>query len=145
MPTPEIETDPRFPSGKWIGFYLMPHTGAKRHQTELTLSFAGGKMSGQGRDQVGKFVCEGRYDVADGRAVWMKRYIGKHDVYYQGYNEGKGIWGVWTIPDPIPSKGGFHIWPEYMGDLSLPSLTEEADTPVEKKVDAPPEPVLTPV
>jgi hypothetical protein len=96
-------------------------------------------MTGQGRDQVGKFVCDGRYDVADGRCAWIKRYIGKHDVYYQGYNEGKGIWGVWNVPGPTEWKGGFHIWPEYLGDLSQPSLSEEADPPAEK------DPVLIPV
>ena len=39
-----------------------------------------------------------RYDVADGRCHWTKRYLGKHDVFYKGFNEGKGIWGVWEIP-----------------------------------------------
>ena len=51
-----------------------------------------------------------RYQVEDGQCWWTKRYLGKHDVSYKGYNEGKGIWGLWEIPPSY--KGGFHIWPE---------------------------------
>ena len=130
------ETDPRFPSGKWLGFYLMAQTGAQKHQTELMLTFADGRMQGDGRDKVGDFVCDGRYDLADGKCVWIKRYVGKHDVYYQGYNEGKGIWGVWSIP---PFKGGFHIWPEDFGEPSDDALHEEAEVPADA------DPVLMPV
>jgi len=140
--TPEVETDPRFPSGKWAGFFLMPHTGAKRHPTELTLSFVKGRMWGDGRDFVGKFIVEGKYEVGDGKCHWIKTYISKHHVYYQGYNEGKGIWGVWEIPNQAgPAwKGGFHIWPEGLGAGSDPSLSESAEVPVDSE-----DPVLTPV
>ncbi|HLW68163.1 MAG TPA: hypothetical protein VKS79_22795 [Gemmataceae bacterium] len=130
-PSP-LETDPRFPSGPWTGFFLMPHTGSQRHKTDLQLTFASGTMRGTGRDLVGLFTIDGRYDVADGKCIWTKRYLGKHDVYYTGYNEGKGIWGTWDIPNHlgIPWKSGFHIWPEGMGDPSQPKLAEEAEPPI---------------
>ena len=135
---PPFETDPRFPSGPWTGFFLMPHTGAKRHPTSLTLSFADGAMSGEGADFVGPFSIKGKYSVEDGKCTWVKHYAGKHDVFYNGYNEGKGIWGMWDIPNPGGTawKGGFHIWPEGMADPTRPALAEEADLPVAVGEDA---------
>ena len=131
----DLETDPRFPSGRWTGFFLQtqgPHPG--KHQMELLLNFRQGSMTGEGRDWVGKFVIKGRYATGDGKCHWSKRYLGKHDVFYQGYNEGKGIWGTWEIPPAqnmgMLFRGGFHIWPEGMADPSGNHLTEEADLPV---------------
>ncbi len=131
----ELETDPRFPSGRWTGFFVQtqdPHPG--RHMMELDLKFAAGVLTGTGRDFVGRFLIRGRYDTADGKCRWSKRYLGKHDVFYQGYNEGKGIWGIWEIPAAqnygFYFRGGFHIWPEGMPDPSFPQLSEEADLPV---------------
>jgi len=141
----ELETDPRFPSGPWTGFFLQthePHAG--RHMMELRLKFRGGTLTGEGRDRVGRFVVRGRYDTADGKCHWSKRYLGMHDVFYTGYNEGKGIWGTWEIP-PAQNfgfifRGGFHIWPEGMANAAFPQLSEEADPPVhvEELVEAAP-------
>src|SRR6516225_5481717 len=99
----DLETDPRFPSGPWVGFFLQRQIPGK-HQMELRLSFRQGSMTGEGRDWVGDFVIRGAYNVADGRCYWTKRYLGKHDVFYQGFNEGKGIWGQWEIP-PEQNRG----------------------------------------
>jgi len=134
VPTQEqsLETDPRFPSGPWTGFFLQPLVPG-RHLMELHLAFRGGTMVGEGRDWVGRFIIRGRYNVADGKCHWSKRYLGKHDVFYQGFNEGKGIWGVWEIPPVdghIQQRGGFHIWPEGMADPTQQHLTEEADLPI---------------
>ena len=122
------ETDPRFPSGPWTGYFLMPHTGSQRHPTHLRLEFVGGKMTGSGNDAVGAFVVDGSYDLSDGKCRWVKMYLAKHDVNYSGYNEGKGIWGTWEIPPQW--KGGFHIWPEGMDDPTRSRLYEEADPPM---------------
>ena len=128
---PQFETDPRFPSGPWVGFYLMPHTRGKRHPTELKLTFADGTMTGSGRDVVGPFTIQGRYEVVEGKCRWVKHYHGKHDVYYSGFNEGKGIWGTWDIPNALGVvwNGGFHIWPAGMGDPTQQVLHAEADPP----------------
>jgi hypothetical protein len=125
---PGAETDPRFPSGPWQGFFLMP-SWPGRHTMELHLDFRQAVMSGEGRDMIGEFLIRGKYNIDDGKCHWTKQYIGKHDVFYQGYNEGKGIWGVWDIPPTW--RGGFHIWPTAMGDPTFPRLTEALDTPVE--------------
>lgn len=134
IPTPptNLETDPRFPSGPWTGFFLQQAIPG-RHLMELRLTFQNGTITGEGRDWVGPFLLRGRYDLADGKCHWTKRYIGRHDVFYQGFNEGKGIWGVWEITSMGMTgtlRGGFHIWPEGMLDPSQPQLTEEADLPI---------------
>ena len=110
---PTLETDPRFPSGPWVGFFLQKQLPGK-HMMELRLTFVAGKMAGEGRDWVGQFVIKGRYDTADGKCYWTKKYLGKHDVFYHGYNEGKGIWGTWEIGEL--ARGGFYIWPEGLDD-----------------------------
>jgi hypothetical protein len=127
-----LETDPRFPSGPWVGFFLQPLIPG-RHQMELHLSFCQYEIKGEGRDWVGKFVIRGKYTLPDGHCHWTKRYIGKHDVFYQGFNEGKGIWGKWEIlpgHGQVYQHGGFHIWPEGMPDPTGSYLTEAAEEPI---------------
>ena len=133
---PEPEGDPRFPSGRWTGFFLQKEIPGK-HMMDLHLSFSQGNLKGEGRDRVGDFVLRGRYTLADGKCHWTKRYVGMHDVYYEGFNEGKGIWGVWHI---LPAegqggyKGGFNIWPEGMTDPTNSGLLKAAidvPTPIE--------------
>lgn len=138
----ELESDPRFPSGKWVGFYLQPDTGATRHPTECLLNFRASRMWGEGRDKVGKFIVEGKYNLADGKCHWIKSYPAKHSIDYAGYNEGKGIWGVWEIPNQlgIRWRGGFHIWPIGAGIDDPSKLREQADVPVETE-----DPTLVPV
>lgn len=134
MKTPDfadLETDPRFPSGPWIGFFLQKLVPG-RHLMELSLSFRKGTLTGEGRDRVGDFIVRGRYDLQDGKCYWTKRYLKKHDVFYQGYNEGKGIWGNWEIPKSELSdhqRGGFHIWPKGLHTSSDDHLAAEADEP----------------
>jgi hypothetical protein len=125
------ETDPRFPSGKWVGFFLDRRLPG-RHQMELTLSFAAGHMTGTGQDRVGAFTFDGNYSTADGKCEWVKQYLRAHAITYRGFNEGKGIWGTWELRDLGGIyTGGFHIWPEGMPDPTQPRLEEEADIPIE--------------
>jgi hypothetical protein len=124
-----LEPDERFPSGPWTGFFLQPPL-VGRQWMELSLTFRQGAMTGEGRDRVGEFLLRGRYEVESGKCWWSKRYVGKHDVAYMGYNEGRGIWGMWEIKNP-PAKGGFHIWPEAMGDPTQKKLSAEEEVPVE--------------
>ena len=135
------ETDPRFPSGKWVGFFLDRRLPGK-HQMEMALTFAAGKMTGSGRDRVGPFTFDGTYNVIDGKCEWVKAYVGSHSINYRGFNEGKGIWGTW---DYSTVTGGFHIWPEGMADPTQPRLEEEADVPVEPSAPPVEEPELQPV
>ncbi|MCS6977567.1 MAG: hypothetical protein NZM31_11245 [Gemmatales bacterium] len=138
------ETDPRFPSGPWIGFWIQKQIPPGKHEMELHLRFRGGIMTGDGRDWVGKFTIRGSYDVKTGACRWVKQYVGKHGVQYNGYNEGKGIWGRWEIASER-LHGGFCIWPEGFPDPTLQHLEEEADPPTEVFVESPSEePSLVP-
>ncbi len=113
-------SDDAFPSGPWTGFYT--YEPKDRHRMDLHLEFAGGKMLGLGNDDVGAFVIKGGYDAANRECHWTKSYQGAHEVYYEGYREGKGIWGRWEIN--AFCHGGFHIWPKGMGEGE--SVSEKA-------------------
>jgi len=128
---PDLESDPRFPSGRWAGFFTDKRMAGK-HQMELLLTFHQGEITGEGRDRVGQFLIRGHYDTAEGKCRWHKRYVGGHDVFYQGYAEDKGIWGTWELsPREVYGhvSGGFYIWPEGLGDPTGSTLSEEADVP----------------
>ena len=125
-PEPRVEEDSRFPSGSWTGFFLQPILPG-RHWMELSLTFRQGTITGEGRDRVGAFLMRGRYQVEDGKCWWTKSYVGRHDVSYAGFNEGKGIWGRWEMTDSW--HGGFHIWPEGMDDPSVPKKREAIEEP----------------
>ncbi|MBI5368679.1 MAG: hypothetical protein HZA54_16710 [Planctomycetes bacterium] len=118
--------DDLFPSGPWVGFYTYRSIQGK-HRMDLSLRFAAGRLSGDGTDPVGFFVLSGRYDRATLDVRWTKTYPGRHQVYYRGFREGRGIWGTWEIaPD---TKGGFMIWPKGSGGGA--GDAEEAAAPVE--------------
>ena len=95
----------------------------------LRLTFHSGSLRGDGHDWVGAFTIDGHYELQDGRCWWTKRYVGQHEVSYTGYNEGKGIWGIWEIPPW--SRGGFHIWPVGMADPTQATLEAEERVPGE--------------
>jgi hypothetical protein len=139
---PGFESDARFPSGPWTGFFIQPHMPGK-HWMELKLTFRDGIMEGEGRDRVGPFLIKGRYQVEDGKCFWNKTYVKRHSLMYQGYNEGKGIWGTWE--ENARNKGGFHIWPEGMADPTQIHLAEEADAPVSEVIVFEPEETAEPV
>jgi hypothetical protein len=131
-----LEQDSRFPSGPWKGFFLQPMLPG-RHWMELSLTFRHGVIQGKGHDWVGAFLFRGRYEIETGKCWWTKQYIGRHSIHYQGYNEGKGIWGTWEWPQSpsVPWRGGFHIWPAAMGDPTQQHLTEAIDEPVTLDVE----------
>ena len=95
---------------------------------ELRLTFSHGRIRGDGRDRIGTFTFAGTYDVRDGTCHWTKRYVGQHAVAYRGYNEGKGIWGVWDIPPRM--RGGFHIWRVGMSDPTAQAEVEHVEEPL---------------
>ncbi len=112
------EMDDRFPTGEWTGFYLQPDS-RQRHSMDLALAFAGGEISGEGDDPVGKFTMRGRYDTATAACSWLKQYVGQHGVDYSGQARQGGIIGHWSIARmPASWSGPFFIWPRAAGDLS---------------------------
>lgn len=127
------ETDPRFPSGKWRGFWTQKVPVRAKPQQEMWLTFRDGVIRGEGQDIVGPFLIRGSYSISDGQCFWTKRYLGKHDVLYRGFNEGKGIWGTWEILGVMVLRGGFHIWPEGWLDPSGSTLAAAVDLPAEEE------------
>ena len=122
------ETDPRFPSGPWTGFFLQ-YWLPGRHTTDLDLTATDGQLTGTGRDWVGPYTIDGTYDPATGGCEWTKQYVRKHQVRYCGTNEGHGIWGVWEIRllgGLYLDRGGFHIWPEGSDVSEESDQTEKA-------------------
>jgi hypothetical protein len=85
-----------YPSGRWEGFWQQVGWG-RQPMREFTLNFANGKITGKGRDVVGRFVYAGEYDEQTGRVVMIKEYR-THQVLYVGQPDGEGcIQGTWTI------------------------------------------------
>lgn len=113
--------EPLFPSGPWVGFYN--YFPGDRHRMDLDLVFKDGSLDGFGVDDVGQFTIKGSYDAASRECSWIKTYPGSHSVYYQGYREGKGIWGRWEIAHNC--HGGFHIWPRTAGEADDMALEQE--------------------
>lgn len=96
---------------------------------DLHLDFARGNMSGEGNDDVGRFLVKGRYDEVSRECYWTKSYVGAHDVFYRGFREGKGIWGIWEIS--LFAHGGFHIWPRRAGQGEADSESAVQVEPVD--------------
>lgn len=141
-PRPGEEADPRFPGGRWTGFWLQPSAPGK-HRMELEMRFEDGRLTAEGRDRVGPFTFDGRYDVVTGRCEWVKRYAGSHVVAYAGASEGEPmwLWGVWSIAGGASlDKGGFHLWPEWAADPTAPAKAAKAEVPAESGERSEPRP-----
>jgi hypothetical protein len=109
-----VETDPRFVSGQWKGFWIQH---GRCGDMQLHIEFRAGRLSGVGRDRVGSFSVYGTYDLKSGKATFIKAYFRAHQIDYRGHAEvvGQGIWGVWKLPFPADC-GGWHIWPKEFDD-----------------------------
>jgi hypothetical protein len=80
----------------------------------LDLKFAAARIMGDGDDEVGYFVINGRYDAETGACSWTKTYPGSHQVWYTGNRDSRGISGTWVIRQNW--SGGFAIWPGDTGE-----------------------------
>jgi hypothetical protein len=114
-------SDDLFPSGPWTGFYN--YEPPKKHRMDLHLTFTDGSITGDGSDDIGRFLIAGRFDSVERECRWTKTYPGSHDVHYRGFRDGKGIWGTWEIGAGLWGHGGFHIWPKATGETQGQSET----------------------
>ena len=128
----KLETDPRFPSGEWEGFYIYGFGPNARHFISCYMTFQEGKVSGAGVDDIDRFIWKGSYDIERGRCA-LHKYYPTHDVFYDGYAEKNGIWGSWEITGPIPSRGGFHLWPKGLYESIAKGEEEEVPDYVENE------------
>ena len=102
------ETDPRFPSGQWQGFYVQSGT---KHPMSAQLRFRRGRISGDGMDGVGGFRMAGTYNLDGGQVTLRKHYFAQHMVVYIG-NGGplRSLQGRWDLrADGL--CGFWRLWP----------------------------------
>lgn len=86
-----------YPSGRWDGFWVQTGWG-RQAMTPFTLHFLAGRVTGEGRDVVGRFTFSGEYDEVTGELRLVKQYLGRHQVLYVGRPDGEGsIQGTWSI------------------------------------------------
>ena len=121
-----IDVEDDFTSGPWTGFYT--YANGRKERMDLSLTFKQGVVTGAGGDPVGPFTLEGRYDAESNEIHWTKTYPGRHDVFYKGCRDNRGIWGTWEIP--LIPRGGFHIWPLGQGEGEASRAEVEVDVPL---------------
>ncbi len=128
---PPRESDPRFPSGRWHGWFAQD---GHRTRMELDLVFSRGRLFGDGRDAVGDFVLSGGYDCTSGACELHKAYLGQHTVEYAGQAAARGIAGAWQLtgapPEPGITTGPFRIWPAASGVAEGLVVEAEVAAPV---------------
>jgi hypothetical protein len=130
----DLEEHPSFPSGPWVGWFQQ----GRKYPMEVRMTFRNGTITAEGCDaQIGKFTYRGRYSIDDGRCYWTKTYLrppyGVDQIFYKGFNEGKGIWGLWELPAAmgyLGETGRFFLRPEGWPDpWSDDDLKEAMDLP----------------
>jgi hypothetical protein len=95
-------------SGQWDGFWVQEFWG-RQAMTPFFLTFAGGKVTGRGKDIIGPFLFSGEYDEVTGEIRLVKQYS-RHSVIYVGNPDGEGsIHGTWYIGETY--KGPFSLRP----------------------------------
>jgi hypothetical protein len=99
--TSPVEADPRFPSGRWQGYSLIPPERCPQ-STDLLLTFRDGVLTGTGSDISSEFTVVGTY-ADDGRCSFEKRYPSGQAIRFDGYhvNQGRyvGISGDWVLDE----------------------------------------------
>ncbi|MFN3168760.1 MAG: hypothetical protein ACE37H_17015 [Phycisphaeraceae bacterium] len=120
------ETDKRFPSGLWMGYWMQ---GYIKGRMRLTLEFSGGKITGEGTDPVGLFDMKGIYSLKHNMVSMVKRYRGAHSVGYVGGAADGGLNGTWQILR-IPQIDEWRLWPVKDEHESVCHAAEEEDGPV---------------
>ena len=120
-----IDVEDDFTSGPWTGFYT--YANGHRDRMDLSLTFKQGVVTGSGTDPVGPFSIGGRYDPESNEIHWTKTYLGRHDVFYKGCRDNRGIWGTWELE--FGGRGGFHIWPLGQGEGAASHAEAEVDVP----------------
>jgi len=117
-------------SGKWRGYY--EQYGASQLLCEFTMVFEGGKVHGDGLDDVGFYSINGLSSANCRRIAFAKQYLIDspningdvnyaenlgHTVEYRGTAAGpevttSGLRGTWFIQTlEYTGAGTFHIWP----------------------------------
>jgi hypothetical protein len=93
--------------------------------TPFFLRFAGGQVTGEGKDIIGRFTFTGEYNEKTGQIRLIKQYLGRHRLLYIGDPDGEGsIHGTWHIGES--DTGPFAIRPSIpkpRGDEPIQEMT----------------------
>ncbi len=116
----EMAGDP--PSGLWTGFFLEKHQPHKGWM-HLSMEFKHAIIYGEGTDYVGPWQIQGNSDTETAICRWVKQYLGKHRVQYEGQFGETGIVGKWNISGFL--QGDFHIWPADFTEIQEMYLRQE--------------------
>ena len=118
-------------TGQWNGFYIESHQ-EQRGWMHQYLEFDDGELKGEGTDYVGPWTLQGKYDLSELKCVWIKSYVGKHDVTYRGMISKTGITGIWDIREL--NTGSFHIWPQHLTEFDSLYMQEDLEkTPLRQQ------------
>ncbi len=83
-------------NGRWCGYWEQVSWG-RQPMHELSLRFEDGVVTGEGHDIIAPFLFRGTIS-ADGKVHLIKKYLGRHEVVYEGDYDGEGtIFGTWSI------------------------------------------------
>lgn len=120
----KFETDPRFPSGAWRGYWLQH---GMKGWMKLMLEFRTGCVSGDGVDVVGQFTVRGSYCLKTGQVTIRKHYAGRYMVAYDGAAASDvHLRGQWNIRACL-ERGPWHIWPLPAGQSDSKFVETAAD------------------
>jgi hypothetical protein len=117
-----------FTSGTWTAFWTAYPDWAPPAESahSLELTFADGRVSGEGTDWVGEFVIGGTYDEATQRVAYTKAYVGKHSIEYTGQRDAEGnISGEWQLG---PFRGFFLLVPRPVREATAVAEPWHSDT-----------------
>lgn len=120
------ETDKRFPSGLWMGYWIQ---GYIKGRMRLTLEFIEGGITGSGTDAVGPFDIKGVYSKKHNMVCMDKRYRGAHSVGYCGCANDGGLDGTWYLAQ-IPQIDIWRLWPVDEAFDVVPVMAAAEDEPV---------------
>ena len=79
---------------EWSGIYTQG--GAQKEMRIDHFNMSKGMIKGSGEDAVGQFTITGTYGKQKD-VNFVKAYIGKHTVQYQGFRHKKDIVGMWAV------------------------------------------------
>ncbi len=100
-----------FPSGPWTGFYNYGRS-TRKHRMDLVLTLLITRLRRRKRRH--RSIRSYRAVRRHKRRMLLDEDLHRRTrVYYRGFREGKGIWGLWELPN---ESGGFHIWPLGQGE-----------------------------
>ena len=115
----------QLPPGEWTGFYLEFHR-PERSWMNLFLQTENDEIKAEGTDYVGPWTAIGTFNPTTGDAHWVKQYVGKHQVIYQGRYLDGCISGTWQIGIV---EGPFTIWPKSMAHWTELYLKKDLEVP----------------